>query len=105
MFREAVAIRNRFIERFGERHEHAYSFPVRDRVAGAGEDELFALGFSRRKSVRAPLARAGVDLHSLAVLPDDEIRAAITSLRGLGGVDSRLVPRPPPGPSDGVAVE
>ena len=101
----AVAIRNRFIERFGERHEHAYSFPVRDRVAGAGEDELFALGFSRRKSEYVlGLARARVDLHSLAVLPDDEIRAAIHVAARAGGVDGRLVPRPPPGPSDGVAV-
>jgi DNA-3-methyladenine glycosylase II len=81
----AFAIRNRLIERFGARGELAYGFPTRERIAAAGEDELVALGFSRRKAEYViGLARADLDLDELATLPDDEIRARITALRGLG---------------------
>ena len=81
----AFAIRNRMTEAFGVRGEHAYAFPTRDRIAAAREDELVALGFSRRKAEYVVgLARSDLDLDGLAVLDDDEVRAAITSLRGLG---------------------
>ena len=36
----AFAIRNRLIERFGKRAEHAYSFPARERLAKANYDQL-----------------------------------------------------------------
>ena len=81
----AFAIRNRLIERFGARGELAYGFPTRERIAAAAEDELVALGFSRRKAEYViGLARADLDLDELATLPDDEIRVRITALRGLG---------------------
>jgi 3-methyladenine DNA glycosylase/8-oxoguanine DNA glycosylase len=81
----AVAIRNRLIERFGERVGEAWAFPTRERIASAREEELFAVGFTRRKAEYAvALARSDLDLHSLALLPDDEVRAAITAQRGLG---------------------
>jgi DNA-3-methyladenine glycosylase II len=81
----AFAIRNRLIERFGVRAEHAYAFPSRERLAAATEDELVALGFSRRKAeYTIGLARDDVDLAALATLDDDEIRARITAIRGLG---------------------
>lgn len=81
----AFAIRSRMIERFGERAELAYAFPTRERLARTSEDELVALGFSRRKAeYTIGLARSDVDLHALATLDDDEIRARIVSLRGLG---------------------
>jgi 3-methyladenine DNA glycosylase/8-oxoguanine DNA glycosylase len=81
----AFAIRNRLIERFGERGEHAYSFPARDRLAAADEAELFSLGFSRRKAEYVVgLARSDVDLDALAGLPDDEVKSRITAVRGLG---------------------
>jgi 3-methyladenine DNA glycosylase/8-oxoguanine DNA glycosylase len=81
----AFAIRSRLIERYGERGEHAYAFPARERLAAAGEDELFALGFSRRKAEYVTgLARSDLDLDALAALPDDEVRARITAVRGLG---------------------
>jgi 3-methyladenine DNA glycosylase/8-oxoguanine DNA glycosylase len=81
----AFAIRNRLIERFGERGEHAFSFPTRERLSGATEDELFALGFSRRKAEYVVgLAQSDLDLDALAALPDDEVKARITALRGLG---------------------
>jgi DNA-3-methyladenine glycosylase II len=81
----AFAIRNRLIERFGERGEHAYEFPARERLASADEAELFSLGFSRRKAEYVVgLARSDLDLEGLAVLPDDEVKARITAVRGLG---------------------
>lgn len=81
----AFAIRNRIIERFGERVEHAYAFPARDRIAASSEDELFSLGLTRRKSEYVlDLARSPLDLDGLAQLDDDEVRTQITALRGLG---------------------
>ena len=81
----AFAIRNRLIERFGVRAEHAYAFPTRERLAAAEPDELFALGFSHRKAEYATgLARSDLDLDALALLPDDEVKAALTALPGIG---------------------
>ncbi len=81
----AFAIRNRLIERFGTRGTYAYAFPTRERIAAAREDELVALGFSRRKAEYVVgVARSELDLGALASLEDDAVRTAITSLRGLG---------------------
>ena len=81
----ATAIRNRLTERYGERVDLAYAFPARERIAAATEDELTALGFSRRKAEYVVgLARSDLDLHALAELPDDEVHARIVTLRGLG---------------------
>ena len=81
----AVAIRNRLIERYGLRTGEAWSFPTRARLAGATEDELFALGFSRRKAEYVVgLARSDLDLDALAELPDEEVKARLVALRGLG---------------------
>jgi DNA-3-methyladenine glycosylase II len=81
----AFAVRNRVIERFGERGEHAYSFPARERLAEAREEELVTLGFSRRKAEYVvALARSELDLDALAALPDDEVKRQLTAQRGLG---------------------
>ena len=81
----AFAIRTRLVERFGERAEHAWAFPTRDQVAAAREDDLLALGFSRRKAEYVlGLARSEVDLAGLASLPDEQVRATLTAQRGLG---------------------
>ena len=81
----AFAVRNRMIERFGAQVGHAYSFPTRERMAEADEDELTSLGFSQRKAEYViGIARAGVDLDGLRLLPDDEVKAALVALRGLG---------------------
>ena len=81
----AFAIRNRLIERFGERAEHAYAFPTRERLAVAEPDEIAAVGFSRRKAEYViGLARSELDLFGLALLPDEEIKAALTALPGIG---------------------
>jgi DNA-3-methyladenine glycosylase II len=81
----AFAVRNRLIERFGERAEHAWSFPTEERIARASEDELTMLGFSRRKAEYVVgIARAALDWVELATLPDDEIKIRLVALRGLG---------------------
>jgi DNA-3-methyladenine glycosylase II len=81
----AFAIRNRMVERFGERAVHAYSFPTRERMARAREEELTALGFSRRKAEYVlGVARSDVDFDALHTLSDDEVKATLTSIRGLG---------------------
>jgi DNA-3-methyladenine glycosylase II len=81
----AAAIRSRFIERYGVAFEHAHAFPARERVAQATEGELFEIGFSGRKAEYVVgLARSELDLDGLAALPDDEVRARLVALRGLG---------------------
>jgi 3-methyladenine DNA glycosylase/8-oxoguanine DNA glycosylase len=83
--RSATAIRNRLIERFGVQAGAAWSFPARERIARASEDELFAIGLTRRKSEYvAGLARSDLDLAGLAALPDDEVKAKLVAVRGLG---------------------
>jgi DNA-3-methyladenine glycosylase II len=81
----AVAIRNRLVERFGERIGRVWAFPTRERLATASEEELFSLGFSRRKAEYVTgLARSDLDLEEMGLLPDEEVKAQLTTLRGLG---------------------
>jgi DNA-3-methyladenine glycosylase II len=81
----AFAVRNRMVQAFGVRVGHAFAFPTTERMALADEDELLALGFSRRKAeYLVNLARNHPDWDELALLPDDEVKARITSMRGLG---------------------
>lgn len=48
--RAAAAIRSRFIGHFGVRHEVAWEFPARERVALARVQDFAELGFSLRKA-------------------------------------------------------
>jgi DNA-3-methyladenine glycosylase II len=81
----AFAIRNRMVERFGERGVHAYGFPTRDRMSMARDEELTELGFSRRKAEYViGVARAELDFEALRNLPDDEVKTTLTAIRGLG---------------------
>jgi 3-methyladenine DNA glycosylase/8-oxoguanine DNA glycosylase len=81
----AFAIRNRLVERFGERGEHAYAFPTRASLAAATEEEVLACGFSRRKAEYVvSLARSELDLDALAGLPDGEVKERLVAQRGLG---------------------
>jgi DNA-3-methyladenine glycosylase II len=83
--RAAFSIRNRLIEAFGERHDVAYAFPTRERLARARPEEIVAVGFSRRKAeYTTGLARVDLDLDALALLPDDEVKAALVALPGIG---------------------
>jgi len=81
----AFAIRNRFIVAFGRESGRAYAFPTRERIAAARPEELTALGFSRRKAECViGLARSDLDLGALAALPDDEVKARLVALTGIG---------------------
>ena len=81
----AFAIRSRLIDYYGVPAENAVAFPTRERIARANEDELTALGFSRRKAeYLLGIARADLDFDQLALLPDHEVKARLTALRGLG---------------------
>jgi DNA-3-methyladenine glycosylase II len=81
----AFAVRGRLIDRFGVPAEHAVAFPTRERIAAALEEELTAVGFSRRKAEYVlGIARSDLDFDELASLPDEEVKARLTALRGLG---------------------
>ena len=81
----AFAIRNRMLERFGERGTVAIRFPAQSELAHASEAELVALGFSRRKAEYVVLlAGTDVDWGELAALRDGEVKERLTELRGLG---------------------
>jgi DNA-3-methyladenine glycosylase II len=83
--RAAFAVRNRFVERFGVRAELAYAFPTVERVAASTPQELLALGFSRRKADYVlNLARSELDYAALAQLPDEEVKATLVRLPGIG---------------------
>jgi len=81
----AFAVRSRLIDRFGVRAAHAAAFPTRARIAAATEDELAAVGLSRRKAEYVlGVARSDLDFAELERLPDEEVKARLTALRGLG---------------------
>jgi len=81
----AFAIRSRMIERLGERATNAYAFPTRERLAAAEPAELTAVGFSGRKAEYViGLARADLDFDAIARLSDEDVKAALTAVRGLG---------------------
>jgi DNA-3-methyladenine glycosylase II len=83
--RAAFAIRNRLIQRFGRRVGEAYSFPTPKRLRRASAAELLALGFSGRKAEYVlGLAGEPIDLAALARLADEEVKARLVSVRGLG---------------------
>lgn len=83
--RAAAAIRANLVERFGVRHELAWEFPPRERLARARPSELLVLGFSGRKAEYVlELAHADLNLQTLAAQPDDTVIETLTSIRGLG---------------------
>jgi 3-methyladenine DNA glycosylase/8-oxoguanine DNA glycosylase len=83
--RAAFAIRNRLIERYGQPGVHAYGFPSRETLAAASAGDLVALGFSFRKAEYVVgVARAELDFDELRALPDEDVKARLRALRGLG---------------------
>jgi 3-methyladenine DNA glycosylase/8-oxoguanine DNA glycosylase len=82
--RAACAIRNRFVQRFGVRHElggvEVWAFPRQAAVRGG---DLEGVGLSRAK-IRSIAALAEADL-DLTGLTDAELRARLTELPGIGG--------------------
>ena len=83
--RAALAVRNRFVERFGVRGDRAYAFPARERVASLAPEDLTSLGFSRRKAACViGLAGSEIDFDALRRLPDDEVKETLVRLPGIG---------------------
>jgi DNA-3-methyladenine glycosylase II len=83
--RAAFAVRNRLVQRYGVRAELAYAFPTRERVATLSRENLTALGYSRGKAEYViGLARSGLDFGALAELPDEQVKAALVQLPGIG---------------------
>ena len=81
----AFAVRNRFVERYGVRAGHAYAFPTTERVAQATREELRDLGFSLRKGDYVlAVARSELDFSALADLSDEEVKATLVQLPGIG---------------------
>ena len=81
----AFAMRSRMIERYGAPGTLAFAFPTRERLARVSEDDLRAVGFSGRKAEYViGLARNDLDLDALAELPDEEVKARLVAVRGLG---------------------
>jgi DNA-3-methyladenine glycosylase II len=81
----ALAVRNRLIQAFGQAFEHACAFPSRERMAAAEPEELLPLGFSKRKAdYVVGLARSDLDLDGLAGRADDEVKALLVALPGIG---------------------
>jgi DNA-3-methyladenine glycosylase II len=81
----AASIRGNLVERYGVRHDAAWEFPTRERIKKLRPRHFTPLGFSRAKAEYVlELAHSDLDLDGLASLRDDEVIAAITSVRGLG---------------------
>jgi DNA-3-methyladenine glycosylase II len=85
----AYRIRARLVQRLGEPVEDLWVFPSPARFAAASQVELAACGLSRQKIAYAKaLAQrtdaGGLDLENLAAHPDDEIRARLREIAGLG---------------------
>ncbi len=106
----AFAVRSRLIERFGTKVGEAWSFPTRERLAEASEDEIRAVGFSTRKAEYVVgLARGDLDLDALDAMTDDEVVDAIIAQRGLGRWSAdwflaRALGRPDAWPAGDLAV-
>jgi len=79
-------------ERFGEKKEvcghEVFSFPTADRLAGTTESELRKCGLGyRAKNLLATAKRVAlreINLDSLSMLPDDELREQLCDLPGVG---------------------
>jgi DNA-3-methyladenine glycosylase II len=83
--RAAAAIRANLVRTYGVRHDLAWEFPTRERIKELRPRHFTPLGFSRAKAEYVlELAHSDLDLDTLASLDDDEVIAALTSVRGLG---------------------
>ena len=83
--RAAAAIRGNLVRTYGVRHDLAWEFPTRERIKELRPRHFTPLGFSRAKAEYVlELAHSDLDLDTLASLDDDEVIAALTSVRGLG---------------------
>jgi DNA-3-methyladenine glycosylase II len=90
--RWATTTRRRLAEAFGDRHlldGHAIYSLNPARIARVSVAELRALQFTTRKAeyimaIAEAIASKTLDLPTLATLPDDEVIARLTAIRGVG---------------------
>jgi DNA-3-methyladenine glycosylase II len=90
--RWATTTRRRLAEAFGDRYTldgHAVHSLNPAGIARAGVDELRALQFTTRKAeyiiaLAETLASGALDLAALAALPDEDVIARLTAIRGVG---------------------
>ena len=97
----AGAVRNRLITAYGEPGRQAdtapgpaaaaapavvvHAFPRPERLAGVDPGELLPLGFSRRKAEYVVgVAQEMARLDGIGLLGDDEVKARLVGIRGLG---------------------
>lgn len=89
----AFTIRSRLVRRFGEpvsvNGERVFAFPTPERLARATVRELKRLQFSTRKAeyiigLARLIAQKKLDFDELAKLPNKEVIARLTQVRGLG---------------------
>ena len=81
----------RLSERFGTPFDTPfgvrYAFPSAEALYDAGEKEIFACGTGFRDKYifdAAKRVRGGLSLDALSDLPDDELEAALTAIKGVG---------------------
>jgi DNA-3-methyladenine glycosylase II len=83
--RAAAAIRGNLVRTYGVHHDLAWEFPTRETIRTLRPRHFTPLGFSRAKAEYVlELAHSDLDFDELAELDDDEVIAALTSVRGLG---------------------
>ncbi len=84
----SAAIRERFGRRLKVPGRSVYSFPVADRLAGLTESELRECGLGYRAKnlllTAQRVASGEADLEAWSALPDDELRAQLCGLPGVG---------------------
>lgn len=89
----AFATRSRLIRRFGEpvtvNGERVYAFPSPERLAKAKVSQLRRIQLSTRKAeyiigLARLVARGALDFERLARLPNEQVVALLTQIRGLG---------------------
>lgn len=82
----AAKTKRALIEAYGEPvGEGLWLFPSPERLASLSSDDLRPLQISRQKGLYiVELARAGVDFARLRTLPDEDVIADLTSLKGIG---------------------
>jgi len=89
----AFTTRSRLVRRFGEpvnmSGERVYAFPTPERLARAQVSELRRMQFSTRKAeyiigLARLLAQGALDFGQLGKLPNEEVIAALTRVRGFG---------------------
>ena len=85
----AYRIRERLVQRFGDAVNGLTAFPTPASLAEASLETLMECGVSRRKAeyiggLAELLETGAVDIESLARLSDDDVREAVTAIRGFG---------------------